>query len=60
MADLHEIANSGSERVKAEKDAGERRDLAREMPDIVKDLDLRLSRYLAMVNAQMPRPNVWR
>ena len=39
------------------KDPGERRDLAREMPDKVKELDQRLTDYLAAVNAQMPKPN---
>jgi arylsulfatase A-like enzyme len=38
-------------------DPGERHDLAREMPDKAKELDQRLSDYLAAVNAQMPKPN---
>jgi arylsulfatase A-like enzyme len=39
------------------KDPGERRDLAQEMPDKVKELNQRLTDYLAAVNAQMPTPN---
>lgn len=39
------------------KDPGERRDLAREMPDKAKELDARLTAYLAAVHAQMPKPN---
>jgi hypothetical protein len=35
-------------------DPGERHDLAREMPEKAKELDQRLSDYLAAVNAQMP------
>ncbi|MEI7899779.1 MAG: sulfatase-like hydrolase/transferase [bacterium] len=38
-------------------DPGERRDLAREMPDKGKELDQRLTAYLAAVHAQMPTPN---
>ncbi len=39
------------------KDPGERRDLAQEMPDKAKELNQRLSDYLAAVNAQMPTAN---
>ena len=39
------------------KDLAERRDLAKEMPDKVNDLERRLSEYLASVKAQMPVPN---
>ena len=39
------------------QDPGERRDLAQEMPDKAKELNQRLSDYLAAVNAQMPMPN---
>ena len=39
------------------KDSGERHDLAAEMPDKVKELNQRLTAYLAAVNAQMPKPN---
>ena len=39
------------------KDPGERHDLAREMPDKVKELNQRLSDYLVALNAQMPKPN---
>ncbi len=39
------------------KDPGERRDLAREMPDKVKEMNQRLTEYLLAVNAQMPKPN---
>ncbi|MEI6035088.1 MAG: sulfatase-like hydrolase/transferase [Verrucomicrobiae bacterium] len=39
------------------QDPGERRDLAAEFPDKVKDLDRQLSGYLASVSAQMPAPN---
>ncbi len=39
------------------KDPGERRNLALELPDKVKELDQRLTGYLAAVNAQMPKPN---
>lgn len=39
------------------KDPGERRDVAKEMPEKVKELDQRLTDYLATVNAQMPKPN---
>ncbi|MCX7008366.1 MAG: hypothetical protein NTY53_14145 [Kiritimatiellaeota bacterium] len=39
------------------KDPGERRDLASELPDKVKELNQRLTDYLAAVNAQMPVPN---
>ena len=38
-------------------DLGERRDLSREIPDKAKELDQRLSDYLAAVDAQMPRLN---
>lgn len=36
------------------KDPGERQDLAKEMPDKVKELDQRLTDYLLAVKAQMP------
>jgi len=39
------------------KDPGERRDLAQQMPDKVKELDQRLTDYLTSVNAQMPTKN---
>ncbi|MCX6909259.1 MAG: sulfatase-like hydrolase/transferase [Verrucomicrobia bacterium] len=39
------------------KDPGERRDLAQQMPDKVKELNQRLSDYLTSVNAQMPTKN---
>lgn len=39
------------------KDPAERHDLAKEMPDKVKELDQRLTDYLSAVNAQMPKPN---
>ena len=39
------------------QDPGERRDLAQEMPDKVKELEKRLTGYLASVNAQMPLQN---
>ena len=39
------------------KDPCERRDLAREMPDKAKEMDARLTAYLAAVHAQMPKPN---
>jgi arylsulfatase A len=39
------------------KDSSERHDLAVEMPDKVKELNQRLTAYLAAVNAQMPKPN---
>jgi len=39
------------------KDPGERHDLAKDMPDKVKELNQRLTDYLLAVNAQMPRPN---
>ena len=39
------------------KDPGERRDLAQDMPDKVKELNQRLTAYLAAVHAQMPTPN---
>jgi arylsulfatase A-like enzyme len=39
------------------KDPGERHDLAQEMPDKAKELNQRLTDYLAAVNAQMPKPN---
>jgi arylsulfatase A len=39
------------------KDPGERRDLDREMPEKVKELDDRLTDYLAAVAAQMPTTN---
>jgi arylsulfatase A-like enzyme len=39
------------------KDPGERRDLAQDMPDKAKELDRRLSDYLAAVGAQMPAAN---
>jgi arylsulfatase A-like enzyme len=38
-------------------DSGERRDLAREMPDKVAELNLRLTDYLSAMNAQMPKSN---
>ncbi len=39
------------------KDPGERHDQAGEMPDKAKELNQRLSKYLAAVNAQIPKPN---
>ena len=39
------------------KDPGERDDLAEEMPDKAKELNQRLSDYLAAVKAQMPTLN---
>lgn len=39
------------------KDPGERRDLAQELPDKVRELDARLSDYLTAVCAQMPAQN---
>jgi arylsulfatase A len=39
------------------QDPGERRDLARELPDKVRELNQRLSDYLTAVNAQMPQSN---
>lgn len=39
------------------KDPGERHDLAREMPDKVRELDQRLTSYLLAMNTQMPKPN---
>ena len=39
------------------EDSGERHNLAAEMPDKVKELNQRLTAYLAAVNAQMPKPN---
>jgi arylsulfatase A-like enzyme len=38
-------------------DPGERRDLAQERPDRVRELNQRLTDYLAAVNAQMSKPN---
>lgn len=38
------------------QDPGERHDLAQVLPDKAKELDLRLSAYLAAVNAQMTKP----
>jgi len=38
-------------------DPGERHDLTPEMPDKARELNQRLSDYLAAVNAQMPSPN---
>jgi arylsulfatase A-like enzyme len=38
-------------------DPGERRDLASQIPDQVKELDARLLAYLKTVNAQLPKPN---
>ncbi|MCU0784033.1 MAG: sulfatase-like hydrolase/transferase [Verrucomicrobia bacterium] len=40
------------------KDPGERRDLARELPDKAKELDARLTAYLTAMNAQLPKPNL--
>jgi len=39
------------------KDISERNDLAKTMPDKVKELDARLTAYLQTVNAQLPTPN---
>ena len=39
------------------RDPGERRDLAQELPDKVKELEKRLTGYLVSMNAQMPTPN---
>lgn len=39
------------------KDFGEQHDLAKELPDKVKEMNQRLTDYLAAVNAQMPKPN---
>jgi arylsulfatase A-like enzyme len=39
------------------EDPGERRDLGREMPDKVKEMNQRLTDYLLAVDAQMPKPN---
>jgi arylsulfatase A len=38
-------------------DPGERRDLASQQPEQVKELDARLTAYLTSVTAQMPKPN---
>jgi len=38
-------------------DPGERRDLASQMPDEVKELDAQLMAYLKAMNAQLPKPN---
>jgi arylsulfatase A-like enzyme len=38
-------------------DPGERRDLASQQPEKVKELDARLMTYLKSVNAQLPQPN---
>ena len=38
-------------------DLGEKKDLATEMPEKVKDLDARLSNWLKTVNAKLPKPN---
>jgi arylsulfatase A-like enzyme len=38
-------------------DIGERRDLASQQPEKVKELDARLMTYLQAVNAQLPKPN---
>ena len=38
-------------------DPGERNDLSAELPDIVEELDARLTAYLLEIDAQMPRPN---
>ena len=38
-------------------DPGERRDLASQMPEKVKELDARLMTYLKTINAQLPKPN---
>lgn len=40
------------------KDLGERHNLAEQMPAKAAELELRLDRYLASVNAQMPRVNL--
>ena len=40
------------------QDPAERRDLAAQMPDKVKELDARLTDYLQAVNAQMPMPRI--
>ena len=40
------------------KDLGERHNLAEQMPVKAAELELRLDRYLASVNAQMPRVNL--
>jgi uncharacterized sulfatase len=39
------------------KDPGERRDLAREMPEKARELDKLLTDYLLAIDAQMPKPN---
>ena len=39
------------------QDPGERRDLASLMPDRARELDAKLTAYLAEINAQMPKPN---
>jgi arylsulfatase A-like enzyme len=39
------------------KDPGERHDLAAQLPDKTKELNQKLSSYLAAMNAQMPAPN---
>jgi len=39
------------------QDPGERRDLASQLPDKVRDLDARLTTYLQTVNAQLPTLN---
>jgi arylsulfatase A-like enzyme len=40
-----------------EKDIGEEHDLAKQLPDTVKQLDDRLTAYLSAVGAQLPTPN---
>lgn len=55
---LIRIYESGSLRLfDVAKDPGESRDLAADMPEKAKQLDQRLSDYLAAVGAQMPTPN---
>jgi hypothetical protein len=49
--------DSGEQLFDILKDPGEQHDLALEMPDKVKQLNRRLTDYLLIVDAQMPKPN---
>lgn len=49
--------NDGRQLFNIAMDPSERRDLAAEMPEKVRELDRRLSEYLAVVDAQMPTLN---
>lgn len=54
---IHVYETGALKLFKLANDPGERRDLAAQMPDKVKELDTRLMAYLNTMEAQLPKPN---